>query len=437
MTGLTVGILSIVVFLILLFLDVPVHVGMMICGVVFSIFLVRTPKSAITFLSEAFFSSFTSYTTSVMPMFLLMGSLAAESRLGDDLFDCFAAVIGHRRGGLASATMVACAVFGAICGSAAATTALMSRVAYPQMKKYNYKETLSCGGISAGSALSILIPPSMSLIMYGLTAEASISKLLMGGILTGVVLMIVFIIVVKIWTIIDPQVAPASRKCTGKERWHAIRQGGIIEIFIVFALSMGGMFAGWFTPTEAGVVGVAGMFIVSLIFKRFSFKVLWNAVLDTLVMSGMMYVMMVGATCFGKLFTISGIPTAIGNLAASAHLSSFGIVMMITLVYLILGCFIDSVPLVLLMTPIFLPVVEMAGFDAIWFGCYVVVVISLGSVTPPVGMACYTCAGIVREVPVTKIFKGAIPFDIGFVVMCILLALFPQIATWLPSLVMG
>ena len=437
MSGVTIGILAVIAFLILLFIDVPVHVAMMVCGVVFSVFLVRTKSSVLTYMTDAFFSSFTSYTTSVMPMFLLMGSLAAESRLGDDLFDCFAALIGHRKGGLASATMVACTIFGAICGSAAATTALMSRVAYPQMKKYNYKETLSCGGISAGSALSILIPPSMSLIMYGITANASISKLLMGGILTGIVLMVVFIVVIKIWTIVDPQVAPASRKFSGKERWIAIKNGGIIEIILVFALSMGGMFAGWFTPTEAGVVGVAGMFIVSLIFKRFNLKVLWNAVLDTLIMSGMMYVMMVGSTCFGKLFTISGIPTAIGTLATNAHMSSFGIVMMVTLIYLILGCFIDSVPLVLLMTPIFLPVIELAGFDPIWFGCYVVVVISLGSVTPPVGMACYTCAGIVREVSVTKIFKGAIPFDIGFVIMCALMAIFPGIATWLPNLVMG
>ena len=437
MSGVTVGIIALIVFLILLFLDVPVNVAMMFCGVVFSLPLVRMKFTAIAFLSDSFFNSFTSYTTSVMPMFLLMGSLAAESRLGDDLFDCFAALIGHRKGGLASATMVACAAFGAICGSASATTALMSRVAYPQMKKYNYKNTLSCGGITAGASLSILIPPSMSLITYGITANTSISKLLMGGLLTGIVLMIVFIIVIKIWTIFDPTVAPASRKFNAKERWRAVRNGGIIEILIVFALSMGGMFAGWFTPTEAGVVGVAGMLIVSIIFKRFSLLVLWNAILDTLIMSGMMYVMMVGATCFGKLFTISGIPVAIGNLAASAHLSGFGIVMLVTLIYLILGCFIDAVPLILLMTPIFLPVIEMAGFDSVWFGCYVVVVISLGAITPPVGMGCYTCGGIVREVPLTTIFKGAVPFVVGFVVMCVLLALFPGIANWLPSMLIG
>ena len=432
----TVAIIAFATFVVLLLLDIPVCISMMCCGVFFSMLVMR-PGAALTLLSDSFYSTFTDYNVAVMPMFMFMGGLAAESRLGDDLFDCFAAYVGHRRGGLATATMIACAAFGAICGVASATAALMTRVAYPQMKKYSYSDTISCGSICAGASLSILIPPSMTLITYGIVAGASISKLLMGGILTGIVLLIVFVVSIKIWTRINPNAAPTSRKFSAKERFKALRSGGIIEILLVFALSMGGMFAGWFTPTEAGVVGVAGMFIVSILFKRFSWKVLKKALVDTLIMSGMIFFMMVGAGTLGKLFTVSGLPDAIGKLAISVHLSNFGIIMFVTLIYLILGCFIDAVPLTLLMTPIFLPVIKLAGYDAVWFGCYVVVVISLGAITPPVGMSCFTCAAIVQDVPVTTVFKGSVPYVASFVVMCALLALIPGIATWLPSLLIG
>jgi len=437
MSSVAIGIIALAAFIVIIFIGVPVNVAMMFCGVFFSFFLMRTPKSAIVFLSDAFTTIFTSYTNAVAPMFILMGNLAAESALGDDLFDCFEKLIGHQKGGLASATQVACAIFGAICGSSAATTALMARVAYPQMKKYNYKDTISSGGIASGSALAILIPPSLALISYGIAAEASISKLLLGGILCGVVLMLLFILTIRIWCIFDKDVAPVSKKYSGKERWYAVRHGGLIEILFVFALSMGGMFAGWFTPTEAGAVGIVGMLLISIIFKRFTLGVAWRALRDTLVMSGMLYVLMAGATCFGKLFTISGIPAAIGNLVTTFNMSSFGVILIITIIYLILGCFIDAIPLTLLMTPVFLPTVKLAGFDEIWFGVYVVLVVGMGSVTPPVGMSCYIFTGICKDVPLMTVFKGSIPYVAAYLVMCILLGVFPGIATWLPNMILA
>ena len=434
---LMVGVIAFAAFLVLVFLGLPVNASMMICGTFFSIGLMRTPKAAFAFLSDSFLQTFSGYTTAVCPMFILMGNIAAEAQLGDDLFDAFRALIGHRRGGLASATQVACAVFGAICGSSAATVALMGRVAYPQMKRYKYKDTISCGGIASGSSLAILIPPSLALISYGIAAEASIGKLLLGGILTGIVLMVLFIITIQIWCAVDPEAGPASRKFNGKEKWRAIRNGGLIEIFLVFALSMGGMFAGWFTPTEAGAVGSAGMIIVTLIFKRFSLKVLWHSIRDTITMSGMLYVLMTGSSTFGKLFTVSGIPAAIGSLVTTSQMSSFMIILLITIIYLVLGCFVDAIPLVLLMTPIFLPTVRIAGFNEIWFGCYVVVIVGMGGVTPPVGMSCYILGGMLKDVPLMTIFKGSVPYVIAYFVMAIVLALVPGIATWLPNLIMG
>jgi tripartite ATP-independent transporter DctM subunit len=266
--NMTIGIIVIIVFLILIFKGVPVTISMLACGVVGSMFLLRTPSSAFFLMSDSVFTTFTSYTLTVAPMFILMGELATETKIGGDLFDCFQKLTGHRKGGLASACQVVCAIFGAICGSAAATGAMMSRIAYPQMKRYKYNDGLSTGCIASGASLAMLIPPSLALITYGIVAEQSIGKLLIGGITVGIVLMFIFIITIKIWCLTKPDLAPeAEVNATLKEKIQAIRKGGFVEIVLVFALAMGGMFLGWFTPTEAGAVGFTGMLIVAVVFN--------------------------------------------------------------------------------------------------------------------------------------------------------------------------
>lgn len=429
-----IGLIGLLVFLALIFLGVPVALSMLICGVVGPMFLLRNPFSSFVNAADTMLNTFTSYTLSVAPMFMLMGDIATETGIGDDLYTCFNKLIGHRKGGLANATQIVCALFGAICGSQAATAAMMSRVAYPQMRRFKYADTLSTGCIAAGSCLAILIPPSMALITYGICAETSISKLLIGGLSTGVVLMIVFIITIRIWCIINPNLAPTGDKCTFKEKLQAIRHGGLIEVLIVFAVSMLGMFLGFFTPTEAGAVGVLGMTIVSIIFKRFSFKAIWHAIKNTLVMTGMIFCILGGANVFNKFFTMTKIPQALGSFVTNMHISALGVMLVITFIYLILGCFIDTMPMMLLTVPIFLPVIKAINFDPVWFGCYMVVISGLGAITPPVGSACYIVAGVCDDVPLMRVFKGSVPFVLAYVFMAILMSVFPQIATWLPSL---
>ena len=434
MNSITIGIIGLIAFLVLLFLGMRVGFAMLAVGVFGSMFLVRNPMSALSILSDSWLSNFSSYTSAVAPMFMLMGELASESELGNDLFAAAQTLTRHRRGGLASAVQVVCALFGAICGAAAATASMMGRVAYPQMKKYGYRDDLSTASIACGASLSIMIPPSMPLIAYGIATEESIGQLFMAGILVGVVLMLLFILTIRIWATLDKTIAPAEDKATFEERWQAIRHGGLIELLLVFALSMGGLFAGWFTPTEAGAVGVGGMALVCVIFKRWSFKAYRQAAINTCVMTGMIYVLLAGSTAYGKFFALSRIPTKLGLWVAGLNVSPFVIIMAITLLYPILGCFIDALPLMLLTIPIFYPIVTDLGYSGLWFGAFIIVVISMGSATPPVGMSCYIVSGVCKEVPLQTIFKGVWPFIIAFLVMCVLLAVFPQIATWLPSM---
>ena len=429
-----IGLIGLGVFLLLIFLGVPVALSMLICGIVGPMFLLRNPFSSFVNAADTMLSTFTSYTLSVAPLFMLMGDIATETGIGDDLYNCFNKLIGHRKGGLANATQIVCALFGAICGSQAATAAMMSRVAYPQMKRFGYADTLSTGCISAGSCLAILIPPSMALITYGICAETSISQLLIGGLTTGVVLMIIFIISIRIWCVVQPDIAPVGEKYTFKEKFQAVRHGGLIEVLIVFAVSMAGMFLGFFTPTEAGAVGVVGMTIISIIFKRFTFKAIWRAIKNTLVMTGMIFCILGGANVFNKFFTMTKIPQALGAFVTNMQVSPLVVMLVVTIIYLVLGCFIDTMPMMLLTVPIFLPVIKAINYDPVWFGCYMVVISGLGAITPPVGSACYIVSGVCEDVPLMKVFKGSVPFVLSYLVMAVLMSVFPQIATWLPSL---
>ena len=376
--GMIIGICVLIAFLILLFFGIPVAVSMALAGVVGSLFFLHDFNASYTFFTNAIISTFTGYGTAVIPMFMMMGEIASESGIGPNMFDALQRILSKRKGGLANAVQAVCAIFGAVCGSGGATAAMMCRVAYPQMKKYRYSDSLSTGCIASGSCLATLIPPSSLLITYGLTVEESIGKLFVGGILTGIILMLLFMITISVWAKINPKIAPEGERSTLKEKWEAVKKGSFIELLLVFGLSIGGMFAGWFTPTEAGAVGVALMLLVTIIFRRFSWKMLLRAGENTLIVSGMMYCMLAGANVFGKFFTLTRIPTTLGALVSSLDVPTVLVVLIITVIYLVLGCFIDALPLMLLTAPIFLPVVQVLGYDAVWFGCYVVVLMGPG-----------------------------------------------------------
>ena len=434
--GTLVAIITLAVFLCMILIGVPVSICMIFCGCVGCMFLLPTPSAALAFISSSFVKTFSSYTISVAPMFMLMGEIAAESGIGSSLFTSFEKILGKLRGSLASAVQVACAIFGAICGSSAATTALMSRAAYPEMKKHKYSDELSTGCIAAGSSLATLIPPSLILISYGVVAEQSIGKLFLGGIMVGVILMLLFIVVIRIWCAIKPDIAPVTQSTTMKEKLKAITEGSIIDVFVIFGFSMFGMFAGWFTATEAGAIGSALMIIDTLIHKKFSFKMLVKAMKSALMLSGMIYCMIVGANVLGKLFTMAQLPTILGNIVSGLNVPGFVVIIVITVIFLILGCIMDILSVILVVTPIFLPVLSIYGYDGIWFGVYAVVVSGLGAITPPVGMGCYMCSGICK-VDLHKVFKGSIPFVFAFLAVVLIMALFPEVATWLPHKLMS
>jgi tripartite ATP-independent transporter DctM subunit len=334
------------------------------------------------------------------------------------------------------ATQAACAIFGAICGSNTATAATMGAIALPEMKKYKYDTSLATASVAAGGVLGVLIPPSVIFIVYGMATEQSIGKLFMAGILPGILLMLAYMAAIFFLTLRNPDLGPAGPKASWKERIGALR-GGLFEVLVVFVISIGGLFAGWFTPTEAGAVGAAGVLGISLFEKRLSWEGLKKSLFDTTRTTAMIMLIVAGAMIFGRFMAISRVPFELATWTGTLPLPPFAIMVLVLLIYLILGCFIDALAMVLLTVPIFYPiVVNNLGYDPIWFGVIVVMVVAMGVITPPVGMNVYIIKGVAQDVPLEVIFKGIWPFLIAVIICCMILIAFPQIATILPNLLL-
>lgn len=432
MNLLVVGLLGIIVFFILIALRMPIAFAMAFVG--FVGFSILTSFSAgMNMVAKDLFSNFSSYSLSVIAMFVWMGFLAYYSGIGSHLYVFAYKAIGHLPGGLAIATQGACAVFGAICGSNTATAATMGAIALPEMKKYHYNASLATASVAAGGVLGVMIPPSVIFIVYGMATEQSVGKLFMAGILPGILMMVLYMITIFIITMRNPSLGPAGPRFSWKERIDALR-GGLGEALAVFALSIGGLFAGWFTPTEAGAVGAGGVLLISLLERRLSWENLKKSLSDTTRTTAMIMLMIAGAIIFGRFMAISRIPFEIATWAGALPFPPFVVLGIILAIYLALGCFLDALALVLLTTPIFYPVVvDTLGYDPIWFGVIMVLVVAMGVITPPVGMNVYIIKGIAPEIPLEDIFKGIWPFLMALIVCIILLIIFPQIATFLPG----
>ena len=434
MTPLAIGLIGILGFLALVALRMPIAIAMALAGFAGFSFMV-SPQAAMNMVAKEMYSNLSSYSLSVIPMFVWMGFLAYYSGIGTQLYIFAYKLIGHWPGGLAIATQAACAVFGAICGSNTATAATMGAIALPEMKKYKYDTSLATASIAAGGVLGVLIPPSVIFIVYGMATEQSVGKLFMAGILPGILLMLLYIAAIYILTLRNPSLGPAGPKSSWKERIGAMR-GGLGEVLFVFLLSIGGLFAGWFTATEAGAVGSAGVLAVALVEKRLSWEGFKKSLYDTTRTSAMIMFMVAGAVMFGRFMAVSRVPFELANWAGALPLPPFAIMAIIIFIYLILGCLIDALALVLLTIPIFYPVaVTTLGYDPIWFGVIIVMVVAMGVITPPVGMNVYIIKGIVPDVPLEVIFKGIWPFLIAVLVCIVILMIFPQIATILPSMI--
>ena len=433
MSTFTLGLLGLMAFMILIFLRMPIAYAMAITG--FIGFSYMTSASAgMNMVVRELYSSFSSYTLTVIPMFVWMGFLAYYSGIGTRLYVFAYRMIGHWPAGLAIATQLACAVFGAICGSNTATAATMGAIAMPEMKKYNYDHSLSTASVAAGGVLGVLIPPSVIFIVYGMATQQSIGKLFIAGILPGILLMLLYMAVIFIWARRRPEIGPAGPRFTWRERLSALR-GGLLEVIVIFALSMGGLFAGWFTATEAGAVGAVGVLLVSLAGRNLTWENFKRSLFDTTKTTAMIMLLVAGSIIFGRFMAVSRIPFEAANWAATLDMAPFMVMGLILLVYLIMGCFIDALAMILLTIPIFYPIaVETLGFDPIWFGVIIVLVVAMGVITPPVGMNVYIIKAVAPYVPLDVIFRGIWPFLLAIIVCVILLIIFPPIATFLPGL---
>ncbi|HNR50779.1 MAG TPA: TRAP transporter large permease [Deltaproteobacteria bacterium] len=431
MSPTTVGIIGIIALFVLIFSRMPVGFLMAIIGFVGFAAIVSVDAS-LNLLAKDIFSVFASYNLTVIPLFVLMGQIAFHSGISQRLFDTAYRFIGHLPGGLAIATVGACAAFSAICGSTNATAATMGAATLPEMKRYNYKPELATGVVAAGGSLGILIPPSVIFIVYGILTEQSIGELFLAGILPGVLLTLFFVAAILIWATVRPELGPKGPKSTWKQRFASLP--GTIETLIIFVVVMGGLFGGVFTPTEAGAVGAFATLAVAVIKRNIDWSGFVQALFETTRISAMILVIVAGATVFGHFLAVSRIPYDIASWIASFQMHPAVIMSFIILIYLIGGCFIDSLALIMLTIPIFYPVVIDYGFDPIWFGVVIVLITQIGVVTPPVGVNVYVVSGVARDVPLSVIFKGVVPMLIAMIILTFLLIPFPQIATFLPGL---
>ncbi len=427
----TVGVIGLTALFILIFSKMPVGFLMALIGVVGFGYIVSF-DAAMNMVTRDLFDVFGSYNLTVIPLFILMGQFAFHAGISSRLFDVAYKFIGHLRGGMAIAAIGACAGFSAICGSTNATAATMAAVTLPEMRKYNYKDSLATGVVAAGGSLGILVPPSVIFIIYGIMTEQSSGKLFMAGILPGILLTSLFILAVVIWTQMNPALAPRGPKASFKEKIDSLT--GLVETILLFILVMGGLFGGFFTPTEAGGIGAFGTLLIALARRNLSFNGFLQALIETTRISCMILLIVAGATIFGHFLAITRIPFNIAGWVTGFELPSFAIMGLIILVFLIGGCFIDALALVMLIVPIFYPVITALGFDPLWFGVVIVMVTQIGVITPPVGINVYVVKSVAWEVPLHDIFKGVLPLLLALITGTLLMIPFPQIALLLPSL---
>lgn len=372
------------------------------------------------------------YSLTVIPLFILMGNFVTKSGLSHELYRASYAFMGHLRGGLAMATVVACGGFSAICGSSLATAATMSKVSMPPMRKYGYSDALATASIAAGGTLGILIPPSVILLIYGIMTEQSIRELFAAGFLPGMLGILLYMGAVA-WTVWrNPKAGPPGERSTGKERIEAMK--GVWRTLLLFVLVIGGMYVGAFTATEAAGIGAAGAFLITLSRKSITWRTLYEVLTETAHTSASLFFVVIGALIFSNFITRAEFPDYLLQFVQSYNLSPMMVIFMILGIYILLGCILESLSMMLLTVPIFYPLVQSLGFDLVWFGILVVVVTEISLLTPPVGLNVFVLSGVLKDVKTSTIFKGVTPFWIADLIRLSLLAWIPAISLFLPEI---
>lgn len=431
MSNLQIAILGVIILLVLLVFGMNIGVTMMCVGF-FGYMAVKGFTPALALFKNIPFTQATTYSFTVIPLFVLMGNLAYYSGMSGDLYDCAHKILGGMKGGLAVATVVACAAFSAICGSTAATAATMGVVALPEMRQHGYDDSLSCGSIAAGGTLGILIPPSTGFIIYGIVSGTSIGGLFAAGILPGIVLALCYVIAIVIVCRIHPERAPGRLKFTGIEKFKSLK--GALPMVILFVVVIGGIFGGLFTANEASAVGAVMALLYLIIRRKFTFKILMDCLRDTVKTSGMIFLILIGAYIFGSFLTVTRLPTTLANFVTGLDVSRYLILLVIIIIYAVMGCLMDSLAMVMLTVPIFLPIMLDLGFNEIWYGVLMIMVMEMGLITPPVGMNVYIVAGVAKDVPLQKIFRGVAPMVIGMFAAVFINCVWQDLAMYLPRL---
>ncbi len=434
MEPITIAVLGIVVLVVLLAMGMNIGIAMFAVGF-FGCMFIRDWNAAIGVLKTVPFTQSMTYSFTVIPLFVLMGQFAFHSGMSADLFDFANKWLGGFKGGLSMATVMACAGFSAICGSTAATAATMGVVALPEMRKAGYDDGLSTGSIAAGGTLGILIPPSTGFIIYGIVAEQSIGQLFMAGIIPGIVLALCYIGSVALQVKLNPKLAPPTKKYNILEKLKALKGGA--AMIVLFLIVIGGMFINLFTANEAAAVGAILALIYLIGRRRFSWKVLKTCLRDTIKTSAMVFLIMIGAYVFGAFLALAQLPMTLAGFVEALTVNRYIILAFIVLLYAVMGCLMDSLAMVMLTVPIFLPIVEALGFNPIWYGVLMIMVMEMGLITPPVGMNVYIVAGVARDVPLTRIFRGTAPMVAAMFIAVIIVIAIPQLSLWLPSFMVG
>lgn len=426
-----VGVLGFVLFFVLLFLNMPIGIVMALVGFV-GFGVIRGFDSGLSVLSVQAFRTGSDYILGVIPLFIAMGFLAMRLALSTDLFYVMHKWIGHWRGGLAMASTVACTIFGAICGDAVATAAAIGVIALPEMRKYKYKDVLSTGVLASAGNLGLLIPPSLAFVIYAIISEQSIGVLFIAGIMPGLLLAVLFIIIIWAWCRVNPSLSAPSPPATWGERFRSVRY--IVGSALVIIIVLGGIYGGIFTPTEAAAIGVFGVLLIGFIFRRLTWQVFMGGISDTALLTGKIFILIIGAMIFMRFIAISELPLHLSEAIAVLQLQPFIILVVTLVVYIILGFVVDIIPIILITGPVLHPVLVGMGYDPIWLAVCVVMTILMGGITPPVGLVVFALSGVIKDVPIYTIFKGVFPF-LGAMIICLaLIVIFPQIALFLPNL---
>ncbi|MFM8556431.1 MAG: TRAP transporter large permease [Betaproteobacteria bacterium] len=430
MSSEAIGAIGLVVMLGLLALRMPIGIAMFLVGSV-GFAVLNGPQAALMALGTYPYSYAAYYDLAVIPLFVLMGSIASACGMGQSLFAAAYAWVGHWRGGLASATILSCAGFAAVSGSSVASAVTMGRVCLPEMRRYRYDSGLAAGTVAAGGTLGILIPPSTAFVIYGILTEQSIGKLLLAGVLPGLLLTLLFVITIMIWTGLQPNLGPAGERSSFAQRWRALGQSAPM-LGLVFA-SIGGIYAGVFTPAEAAAVGAFLALAWAWITGHLSRAVLEKVLLDTVRTTAMVFLILMGALVFGPFLALSGLPTQVADLLTGTSLSSFAVLLMIMALYLVLGMFLEGFSILVLTLPIVIPIVKALGYDLIWFGVILVILLEMGLISPPVGMNVFVVKGLVPDTSMGAIFRSIMPFWVAMVVCVALIVAFPGIALMIPE----